>query len=740
MSRGRACPGTGPPRTGSRTRSQAGSSADSSTWSTTASPATQSRRGCRADRSSTATATESRAPNGTWCRGPRGSWRARSSGTTGSRTDRAELDASLAVEQPEEEPEWRRGALERAADQTRTLEAFVDELVRRAAPPQPTTWATLSTWARELLARYLGGEGRRADWPERELDAARRVDDLLGELGSLDAFHATVDVTRFRGALDQALAAPAGHLGRFGTGLFVGPLHAALGVDMTVAAIVGGAEGTLPPHGREDPFLPDSDRAALGLPTSADRRDDTRDVYRSTLATAAHSIVCFPRADPRAEQARLPARWLLESAAAHAGRLVTAEELHGLPARPWLDVVASFEQGVAHDAEPASVEERDLRSLLEWRAAGRRVRDHPLADGALGRGYQLAAARASDRFTPFDGNVGDRAGPPTTDAPLSPTTLQEWAQCPFRYLLASVLRVRDVPRPEATDRISALDEGNLVHAILEEFVRGAGPVSPTRRWADEDSDRLRGIVARVCDNAEARGITGRELLWRFGRRRIEQTAARFLRVDEALRHEHAAAPSPDGLEVPFGLDGVPGVRVSLPGARPVTFRGRIDRVDRSPDGERVVVYDYKTGSASGYEELAADPVMAGRRLQLPVYALAALEQTGARDADAFYWFTTDQDVDRPDLGYEFRPEVRERFETVLGLIVDGIDRGCFPARPGELRYDARVHREEFWECRYCPYDRICPLDRGAAWDAKSTDPAVAPVLALESEAIDGDQP
>ena len=98
-----------------------------------------------------------------------------------------------------------------------------------------------------------------------------RVDAVLAELAALDAVGSAVDLSRFRAALASALDAPGPHAGRFGTGVFVGPLHAAFGAAFEVVTILGGTEGTLPPHGREDPFLTDADRTAAGMPTSADR-------------------------------------------------------------------------------------------------------------------------------------------------------------------------------------------------------------------------------------------------------------------------------------------------------------------------------------------------------------------------------------------------------------------------------------------------------------------------------------
>jgi len=49
---------------------------------------------------------------------------------------------------------------------------------------------------------------------------------------------------------------------------------------------------------------------------------------------------------------------------------------------------------------------------------------------------------------------------------------------------------------------------------------------------------------------------------------------------------------------------------------PIRFRGKIDRVNLSPDGQFVVI-DYKSGTAPSATEIAN-----GLRLQLPLYLMA----------------------------------------------------------------------------------------------------------------------
>src|ERR1019366_10471430 len=80
--------------------------------------------------------------------------------------------AWTAARDGDDQPEWRLGRLEGDLEHTERLKAFITELVALAQPPASPSWAQFSAWCPTLPSRYLGGEGRRAGWPERDLDAA----------------------------------------------------------------------------------------------------------------------------------------------------------------------------------------------------------------------------------------------------------------------------------------------------------------------------------------------------------------------------------------------------------------------------------------------------------------------------------------------------------------------------------------------------------------------------------------
>ncbi|MBI4570521.1 MAG: hypothetical protein HY723_01115, partial [Chloroflexi bacterium] len=91
-----------------------------------------------------------------------------------------------ALARKDERPAWESARLEADLRHTERLAAFTDELAQRAAPGGLASWAEFAAWARELLERYLGGEGRQAAWPPEETEAYRSVDGALEALANLD--------------------------------------------------------------------------------------------------------------------------------------------------------------------------------------------------------------------------------------------------------------------------------------------------------------------------------------------------------------------------------------------------------------------------------------------------------------------------------------------------------------------------------------------------------------------------
>ena len=91
----------------------------------------------------------------------------------------------------------------------------------------------------------------------------------------------------------------------------------------------------------------------------------------------------------------------------------------------------------------------------------------------------------------------------------------------------------------------------------------------------------------------------------------------LLADDDRWRAEHDACGR--GERVAVRLDGEPPVRD--PGALGARVAARVsaDKVDLGKDGT-IYVTDVKTGGCSRFKAIEGDPVAAGTKLQLPVYA------------------------------------------------------------------------------------------------------------------------
>jgi ATP-dependent helicase/nuclease subunit B len=625
--------------------------------------------------------------------------------------DRRARDIEVAGTDPFDESgaERRREAVERTqrrAQRVRAMAAIIvgliDDLADAAAAPQP--WSARVRWLRGLAGRLLGDPARHAESPPDEQRAADRVEAALERLASLDGIDDPPSLEVFRRTLELELDADLGRVGRFGEGVLVGPLSFAVGLDLDLVIVLGMAEGTLPAPVHDDSLLPDGERRLAGgeLPLRRDRVGREQRRLLAALAAADRHLLCTPRGDLRSSSERVASRWLVDLPA-------WSPALGGGP-----ENVPSFAHAVTHTEFPATEQEYRLRA-----GAGH--------DPVVEAGSRVVRARRSHDFTRFDGNLAGVVVPSPIDEVVSSTRLESWAECPFAYFVNHLLHVEPVEDPAQLLTISAWDRGSLVHEILQSFVddvltRPAGDrPPPDRAWSTTDHARMRELAERVCDDYEARGLTGRPVFWRRERAQILALADRFLTEDDTHRAGDGTRPVAAELRFGYGDDawGPGPVILSLADGRSLRFRGSADRVDIGDDGT-IHVVDYKTGKSDDFRRLGPDnPDERGTKLQLPVYGMAARQFIGRDDApvQAHYWFISEREGFRR-IGYAVDDQVLARVGATLATIVDGIERGAFPARPD-------ASGTPWVTCPYCDPDGLGVADLRRDWERKRNHPAVA---------------
>lgn len=625
--------------------------------------------------------------------------------------------------------DWRAERLERDIGLADQLVAFVEELstaLDRLAATR--SWRGRANACRRLLDRLLGD---RADWPAHEQEAGARLDLVLDRLGGLDRVEADADLSVFRRTLELELDTGLGRVGSFGNGVLVGPAVMATGLQLDRVWILGMSEGTFPSRTRDDSMLPDRERAAVAaLRLRRDRTGDEHRHLRACLAAVApggRAILSTPRGDLRQSNERAPSRWLVDLMRERVGSAsMVAADVDTLD-EPWMRHIASFASGLRSAAFPATRQEMELQTLVAAEETGRHaVIRGLLADNrALDASAMAQQARASDRFTRFDGNVSHLAidAPGASGRPVSATALETWARCPYQFLLRQVLGVVPLETPERRVRIDAITKGSLVHEILDDFVteRIGRPLPPLA----QDRARLHEIADTKFAETDARGLTGEALYWRRERLLISRMLDTWLDVERERARVHDLEPL--HTELRFGMAGAPPVPIATVGGARLNLRGAIDRIDRGPDG-RLHVMDYKTGSSSKVSE--DDPHLKGTRLQLLLYALAAAHELGGDPTAVFsgYWFLRAR-PDQQVTGYVTTASVAASVLEAVDVIIDGIAEGAFPQHPDPST------RTRWVSCEYCDPDGLGVAEAERRFVRKAQDPALAAYVALARPAM-----
>ena len=599
--------------------------------------------------------------------------------------------------------------------------------------PIKGTWEEISDATISLLEAYFeDGEIREG------------IFETLRELKSLDTLGEEIHVEQFKEILSEALKEKALKLGSFQKGgIVVSDLMPARGLSFRVVFIPGLVERAFPAPARQDPLLLDHERQAMNedlsmpgrIPLKRFRSQEEKLLFTLAVGSAREKLILsYPRLDPSSGRERIPSFFLLRVAEALSGEAMDYSRLETLPG---FRRVALSRLGPDDGQQAIDEEEFDLGQIARALKRNNRTEVACLKSlfPVLHRAEKLARLRWGFRtFTEYDGFLSSpqslhllRERFALSGQVLSPTRLETYASCPFKYFLSAVLGLRSLPFPEEILRIQPLERGAVVHDLLARFYREATRQIPGPFHLDqiERYEKVLDEVAeRVFSEAEAAGLTGAPLLWEIDRGEILEDLRRFLkRAGEELPEwipthfeirfgyqssRSQAPPSPEAISLP------------LEGQSTVSFRGRIDRVDFSLDGSRLRVIDYKTGFVEGQP----DGFSGGTALQLPLYLLASCRIW--RQADIEKSFAEYDSVSRKGkfkrllFHGENWGEKEKTLKKIIQIIAQGILTGAFfPCR------------EEDRSCDSCDFQTLCEQGTGVLFQRKRNDPRVAAFMEMK---------
>jgi ATP-dependent helicase/nuclease subunit B len=585
------------------------------------------------------------------------------------------------------------------------------------------------------------------DWLDRlgalATRAIRRPDRVLSVLAELLPMRTVgpVELSEVRLVLGRRLAdlVVAKTEKRFGR-VLVGPVEAARGLTFEVVVVPGLAERLFPQKVTEDPILPDSARRKLaavepgaeGAPAATrspvarlEMNDDRIAKERLALRIAVgaakrRAILSYPRVDMDQSRPRVPSFYGLEVLRAAEGRLPGFDEMARRAEQGGAARIGWPAPGRSHDAIDDA--EHDLALLDElFRLPENETEGNAryllAANPHLARALRFRAQRWEvARFTGADGLVmrEEKRNNVVVKKPLeaatlalakhrlqnrsfSPTALQTFASCPYKFVLYTIHKLAPRDVPNRIEELDALSRGSLVHETQFELLQSLRQkdLLPVRRDTMEAARvELYEVLGRVADRYKEDLMPSIARVWDDTVAGIYADLIEWLRM--VARDAEERGWEPAYFELSFGL---PDRKDSDAHSQkdPVALdcglwlRGSIDLVERRRDGS-LRATDHKTGKARAEE---GERIAGGERLQPVLYALA-LEKLFPKvrvDGGRLFYCTSAGGFD--DVNVPLDLEARDKADIVAFTIGKAIEGAFLPAAPAP------------GACRYCDYKPVC---------------------------------
>lgn len=492
--------------------------------------------------------------------------------------------------------------------------------------------------------------------------------------------------------------------------VFVAPIDAARGLAFDVVFVPGLAEKLFPQKVMEDPLLRDEDRRRIdpGLETNDDRVAGERLALRIAVGAARERVyLSYPRVDMDQSRPRVPSFYGLEVMRAVEGRLPGFDELArraeesgeariGWPAPP------RHEDAIDEAEHDLALLER-LFQTPEEQTIGT-ARYLLSANPHLARALRFRARRWIPSWTSADGLAKPipeaqkaLASHLFTARSYSPTALQAFAACPYKFFLHAIHRLSPQRRPDAIEEMDPLQRGSLVHEAQFEVLadlRDAGLLPVTKDNLEMARERLDGILSRVAERFYDELAPAIDRVWDDTVGQIRADLREWLRRSAEDPSERAWTPW--RFELSFGLTDR---RAKDPGSQNapasldcgVLLRGSIDLVERSASGA-LRATDYKTGK----QRAQKGAIVGGGETLQPVFYALALEKIFPEakvESGRLYYCTSTG-------GFESVPialtdEARASAKEVIGIIREAVEAGFLPAAPAEKA------------CEMCDYQLVC---------------------------------
>lgn len=398
----------------------------------------------------------------------------------------------------------------------------------------------------------------------------------------------------------------------------------ARGMSFKAMALIGLAEGEFPSTIKEDPLLRDTDRGVLRdefgllLQPSTDSAE-AEYFYEAMTRASSFLLITRPRIAENGSTWESSPYWEeIERLVNVTPRVMTTQS--PVP----LELAASFAEYLEFLAVQGGMELPEgknqisnLNTKLEMiRRAGWIMKLRIDGKSSISENYEgdLTSLRdlLVDRFS--------------EEEVWSASRLENYQTCPFNFYIGNLLGLEKLEPPE--EGLDGRQLGNIYHHILEALYLEVG-----REYQLSDLlAALPSVAERMFREAPVKEGFRENAWWQQTQAEILGNLRLSLAVIEGLAPEYRFHSAEHRFGI--GRSSPAPLKVEVPGEGEFRVRGLIDRVDRTQQGKLRII-DYKTAGPGGFDQRA---VKEGKKLQLPLYALAAEKALGlGKVSEGFYF-------------------------------------------------------------------------------------------------------
>ncbi len=290
------------------------------------------------------------------------------------------------------------------------------------------------------------------------------------------------------------------------------------------------------------------------------------------------------------------------------------------------------------------------------------------------------AIKIAERGVKKDTNIMGYLYKMVTGRGLSPTSLKDFKECPYRFYLKYILNIREPD--EIVEEAGPLEWGRIIHQSLNDFYRYDYPGG----FSESDMEKAKKAIYKRFDDAvksnlaqRPKGITFLDL--ELYKKRMNQ----FLQY-EIQRFKSGFTVDNEKLEKRVTY------KMSL-GGHQINLHGYIDRVDAIDN--RYYILDYKSSMpAKNKYQIGEDFV----EFQLPLYGLAVSNERFEKVAGLAYYILSNK--------VEIKMLVEEI--EIAQYLIDFKEQILAPTIRGLLDPSASFCQTENQDaCTFCSYKDLC---------------------------------